>query len=338
MSAAVPSTMPVSPDPSRGSVPGGYRTWSSERLPESEQFGFWSGSVHEVFGPLRMSRVEPGGFRMKLVRTRLGALSLLSLRAQAHRADRDQSMADQDASGLVYVSVPRAGALVGRQFARSLTVDAGWVRMLAGHQPASVLAASEFRQYVIGLPAEQVVPRMADPFTAGVVRGVLPALLARRTAHLFSRAPGFTRDEATLLAGQLRDLVIASFGASGSGAHPASRIVLQAAMDEAMRRLGDRTLSVEDLACRTNVSRRTLEKLFAERGTTVHGWILERRLDRAREDLASAESADTAVEVIAHRWGFADRTHFSRVFRERFDSSPAQYRRSQRMPADSLPD
>jgi AraC-like DNA-binding protein len=307
----------------------GYRTWSTEGMPEEEQFAYWTETVQRVFGPMRFSREGTGGFRMTIVQTHLGPLTLSSVHAQEHRAVRDRALAERDTSELVYVNIPRMGALNGRQFSRELALDDGWVGMLAGRQPATVVASGEFRQYVIGLPAELVTPRLADPWTAGVATGALPALLSRRTRHLFSRASRFTREEAGLLANQLADLVVVSFGASGSGERPASRIVLQGAMDEAMRRLDDRTLAADDLARRVNVSRRTLEKLFAARGLTVHSWLLRRRLERAREDL---ETTGVPIEVLAHRWGFADRTHFSRVFRAQFGCSPAQYRRMLRSP------
>jgi transcriptional regulator GlxA family with amidase domain len=112
-----------------------------------------------------------------------------------------------------------------------------------------------------------------------------------------------------------------------------SSLRLQAAMDHAENRLADPGLNSASLALHLNVSRRTIEQLFAERGTTVGRWVLERRLERARADLERNSMAGLTIEDIAQRWGFVDRTHFSRVFRGQFDVAPGAYRRSrQRLP------
>jgi transcriptional regulator GlxA family with amidase domain len=104
-------------------------------------------------------------------------------------------------------------------------------------------------------------------------------------------------------------------------------LILQSAMDEAERCLADRALTPAVLAERVHVSRRTLEKLFAERGITVARWLQERRLERSRDELLSTSAEDATIEVIAERCGFADRTHFSRVFHARFGVAPGQLRR-----------
>ena len=316
--------MPISEEKFDFGTTSSYQSWSSDGLPESEQFGYWAEKISEVYGPIRVSRAFEGAFRMNLVETKLGPLTMWSLEAQAHRAERDAEMAKKDQTGMVYVSVPTLGRLVGRQRQSILTLDQGWVGMIPSGQPASVSSDSNFGQLIIGLKAELVLDRLADVQNARMVQGEVPALLARRTAHLFARTSDFANYESSLLAAQLVDLVVASFGAKPNGNKFAPGLVRQLAMDEAMKRLGDADLNVEALAASVNVSRSTLEKLFAERGFTVHRWLVTRRLEAAKVDL---ENSDLTVEAIAYRWGFVDRTHFSRVFSKQFEISPAQYRK-----------
>ena len=58
-------------------------------------------------------------------------------------------------------------------------------------------------------------------------------------------------------------------------------------------------------------------------GRTVVEWIIEGRMAEARRLLLHS---DEAVEVIAERVGYADPTHFIRMFRRAHGATPAQWR------------
>jgi hypothetical protein len=53
---------------------------------------------------------------------------------------------------------------------------------------------------------------------------------------------------------------------------------------------------------------------------TPHQWILQRRLDRSRALLIARYS----VSFVAFKLGFADQSHFSKRFRERFGCLPSE--------------
>lgn len=317
-----------------------YRLYSSGPVPKSDQFDYWREIAQSVFGPLRIDHDESDGFRMSLAQIDIGPITLSSMQAQAHRASRDLSMARRSTAGLVYVNIPVVGSLTGRQRATDLAPTGGWLGLLLGHEPATLAAQADFRQLVIGVPAELVVPRLADGGECRVVAGALTGLVGQMARYMFLHGPEFTVDDSKQAAGQVVDLLVDCFGSANSAQQRArSSVILQSAMDEAERRLTDPSLDTDQLARHTNVSRRTLEKLFADRGTSVARWILQRRLERARLDLESEFLATVPIEAIAQRWAFADRTHFSRVFRERYDVPPGLYRRARasRLLADRSP-
>ena len=62
-------------------------------------------------------------------------------------------------------------------------------------------------------------------------------------------------------------------------------------------------------------------------GKSVGAWILAGRLAEARNRLLHT---DERVEVIAERVGYADPTHFIRLFRRMHDATPAAWRARQR--------
>jgi AraC-like DNA-binding protein len=64
-----------------------------------------------------------------------------------------------------------------------------------------------------------------------------------------------------------------------------------------------------------------------ETGRSVQAWIIAGRLSEARRRLAHT---DEVVEVIAERVGYADVTHFIRVFRREHGVTPAAFRNRHR--------
>jgi AraC-like DNA-binding protein len=90
--------------------------------------------------------------------------------------------------------------------------------------------------------------------------------------------------------------------------------------------LADPELNLERVARAHNVSVSYLQKLFAEDGHSVSGWIRERRLEHCRRDLGDARLADRSVTAIGSRWGLLNGAHLSRLFKATYGMSPRAYR------------
>jgi AraC-like DNA-binding protein len=71
--------------------------------------------------------------------------------------------------------------------------------------------------------------------------------------------------------------------------------------------------------------------LFQGRSDTVSHHIRRRRLDHIREDLAERALARLPAYTIAARWGIANPSHFSKLFRMEFGLSPDEFRRQARV-------
>ncbi|HET6196074.1 MAG TPA: AraC family transcriptional regulator, partial [Acetobacteraceae bacterium] len=80
-------------------------------------------------------------------------------------------------------------------------------------------------------------------------------------------------------------------------------------------------------ACKLSVSH--FSRAFkVSTGVPPHQWLLTARIERARNLLA--DSATPLVEV-ADMCGFADQSHFSRIFARTMGTSPGAWRREHRM-------
>lgn len=102
---------------------------------------------------------------------------------------------------------------------------------------------------------------------------------------------------------------------SGEAADQRFRMILDYIHEHAC----DPTLSSVRVARHHNMSLRSLQQLFAMHGTSVAAYVRRYRLQRSFEDLLRGAGSVTDV---AFRNGFADASHFSRVFKAYFGHSP----------------
>jgi len=86
----------------------------------------------------------------------------------------------------------------------------------------------------------------------------------------------------------------------------------------------DRDLTIDTLAAKVRMSRRTFIRRFGEAtGLPPGEWVLHERVKRARGLL---ESTDMTVEDVASTVGFGSADALRHHFRVHFDTSPARYR------------
>ena len=95
---------------------------------------------------------------------------------------------------------------------------------------------------------------------------------------------------------------------------------------EVSAEVGEADLSPAQIAAAHHISLRQLHKLFHAGGTTVAGWIRQRRLEHCGHDLRDPRWAARPVAAVGARWGYPDPAHFSRLFKASFGLSPRDYR------------
>jgi AraC-like DNA-binding protein len=86
-------------------------------------------------------------------------------------------------------------------------------------------------------------------------------------------------------------------------------------------------LGAERIAQAMFISVRQVYKLWENEPSPLGQWIVERRLEAAREELTSPRGRNQTIAAVARRWGFADPTHFSRRFRQAYGVAPRECRR-----------
>ncbi len=88
----------------------------------------------------------------------------------------------------------------------------------------------------------------------------------------------------------------------------------------------DGDISVQDVASACNLSRGYFIRAFRETtGVTPYQWLLNERVARARELL---RDGDLSLSEVAISCGFADQSHFTRVFTGVVGTTPGNWRRN----------
>lgn len=107
-----------------------------------------------------------------------------------------------------------------------------------------------------------------------------------------------------------------------------ARPALRATIDRFIERhLAGDAVTPAAIAAAHGVSTRTVHRLFNATGETIGEVVRMRRLARAREEVTDT---DRSIAAIAHRWGFADTSHFSRAFKAHYGAAPTDYRHAVR--------
>jgi AraC-like DNA-binding protein len=91
--------------------------------------------------------------------------------------------------------------------------------------------------------------------------------------------------------------------------------------------LGDPDLTPMRVAEACKMTPRYLHHLFSNESETVARYILRRRLEECSRALKTPAQRGRTVTSIAFDYGFNSPTHFGRVFRARFGTTPREYRR-----------
>jgi len=161
---------------------------------------------------------------------------------------------------------------------------------------------------------ELTVPPARRSFWEGTITSIEGELAARRDGHRQAALAHLT-----LLLIDLARLADNVVGDLRRGGEP-----LLAEVFSVIERRAAEPLSLSDVAAEVGMSPGHLTTVVRRRtGRTVQDWIVENRMARARDLLAST---DLPVGEVACRIGISDPAYFSRVFRREHGVSPRAWR------------
>ena len=281
--------------------------------------------------------IELGGSEIEFhacteVRT-VGCLSLIKVYANAGFQCRSVTAPCPSAEGHYLLQLQEDGRTAYVHRGRSAACDIGRLIVMDTHTNIVGEQFGAAHALIVKIPR-----KLMRSFAPKVTQYCAPTIdtqsgsaniLAKMMRDFWSWSEVLTERDHQILPGSLLRLVDAAFGGIDSEAQLS--LSKKSRQLEALRRAvrencRDVDLCVDQLAEIVKVSRSTLYGLTRLGGTTVEQLIIDARLDQIEANLIDAAFADVSLTEIAFNHGFQDLSHFSRRFKDKFGSSPAQYR------------
>jgi AraC-like DNA-binding protein/quercetin dioxygenase-like cupin family protein len=158
-------------------------------------------------------------------------------------------------------------------------------------------------------------------------------------ARLLQTSDALASEALPLASIHLHDLAALALGAKDEFAAARGR---QAAWLESIRRdivlnACNPAFSIQALAGKHGVTPRYIQKLLSSAKLSFSDYLREQRLLAAFRMLSRQQTHQQSVTRIALDCGFADVSHFSRAFRERFGKTPTEVRDTARIAAQCSP-
>ncbi len=306
----------------------GARRFSSGDHPAAERAARWGEFIAQGRAQLMVEPLGDGDFEGVITRVVLASIEVLHLQAGPHRL----SLGPLPAQGRVRIVVQARGSATFSQGGERLKLRAGEWTIWLTDRPHSVVNEAAVEQFVILIPQGLLGLSLASILRhAGTRLGgrpgigrMLPPFLRSLAEQLEAVPAAFHGELAEILAHHVR---LALEEAAGSHAPEARRDTMRGRVTDYVRHhLRDPDLSVGQIATSIGCSKRNIHNLFKDSGSTVSQFVWDERLDRCRAALADPASAGRSVTEIAFAWGFSNSSHFSRLFKARFGSSPGRWR------------
>ncbi|KAB2380149.1 helix-turn-helix domain-containing protein [Actinomadura montaniterrae] len=304
-------------------------TASTEDVAPRERIGFWEDYNRRALVGLSCTSYSERGLVARQANYRLGDVRLADISGNAHAIERTPQVARSAPKDSVFLSLLVKGEAVFLHEHGCLAATAGDLVVYDTRRPYLFGFSSAMRQFLVDVPRELFVREcMAGGVPAPMLFGRGTAREGELVVALRSLLEAPRPDDPALTGGAVLGVLrMLADGRSGGRPAPAahrSRLII--AGDYIERHLHDASLAPAEVARVMGVSVRHLGRIFEAAGTTPSRHILERRLQRAHEDLTGGGAARTTIADVAHRWGFSSQAHFARRFRARFGITPSEAR------------
>jgi AraC-like DNA-binding protein len=159
----------------------------------------------------------------------------------------------------------------------------------------------------------------------------LYGLVRDHVRSLTTRAHRLARSDAAAQLGDvtielMHALVLSAAHADGTRPPTGPAVLVHAVQGYVRRHLSEHDLTPTRIAGAHHVSVRQLYLACEREGVALEPWIIAQRLERARSELATAAGRQRTIAAVAHAWGFASASHFTRRFRGAYGLTPREWR------------
>jgi AraC-like DNA-binding protein len=319
--------------------------FSTDSFPAHERIDAWSEALGRHCGArIDVKPRSAEEFRSNAKIARSSNFGLIEGSTSPIRQESSRSSVVNDDVTFCSVTTSRWGA---SQFGRSPDLHPGDWTLMSNSDVNVITVPEQGRHLGFTVPRAAIillVPDIGATFARRIPASSPALQMLVRYLDLVRRDNVVTTPElGAAFTDHVCDLLAVALGPTRDAAEqartrglPAAR--LQAIKDDIADNLRRPELSVHTIAARLGVSVRYVQQIFEESGLTFTAYLTEQRLAAAYKALRRRAPADVPVSTIAFDCGFANVSHFNRLFRQRFGCTPSDVRNAARAPGHEGPD
>jgi len=318
-------------------------SYSTQGVAPGAKVAYWNDVISEVFAPLETRPANASQFDAEVRCLDSGRLRMAQAVSRAATVSRSKAQASRLDEHRYFLHVQVDGQLLIRQEGHEALLECGDLVLSDSTLPYTlsyddacstlvlIVGEAELKRH-LPTPEEMIGVKLSgekglSQTTSLMLRNVWEQA-ASLPPELGSRIADSLLDVFATACTETRGLVVADAAVVGS-----RRIQIKRHIEANLR---DPDLSVRSVAAAFGISARYLHILFANEKETVSSYILRRRLEECGRQLADALWQRRTITEIAFGWGFNNATHFARVFRNHYGTSPRDYRNCHVRP-DAMP-
>jgi AraC-like DNA-binding protein len=307
------------------------RRFSTDEFPERERVERWREEFGRTLVKVDVEPLAPDQpFKVCAVLQRLPGVGILCCKGSATRLNRTRALSAGDDGVTMSLILNLGGPAHASQRGVEVVLDEGDAVLVCPDEPGVLDGAAHY--IGLALPRPALAMRM-DDLDGAVMRKVANDNAALRLLHRYVRLIQSDSDLASpqpreAIVTHIHDLAGLLLGANRDTREQAGRSVGAARLKQAIAHIGrhfaDPDLTIVSVAGAQDISPRYLQELFEQSGASFTARVNELRLKRAFALLTRFRNRP--VSSIARDAGFANVSHFNRLFRQRFGDSPTGMR------------
>lgn len=299
----------------------GARVFSTAGLPASERVALWEQHNARALVGLSCKTIDDAPLAATELNLALPNLHFAHVTGSPHLVERSAREISHRPTGSAVLYIAMAGEAFFYSTGGTRVLRPGQAVLCDADRPFARGFSQGLKEFVLKIPHGALqeltgsTPEQPEFFdlSDGAAADALRALTRLMRASMDEPTDARRAEQQAL--GLLGALIT-----GGSGNHlDTARAIIDL-------HLRDPNLSAARIADRIGISERQLSRVFNRAGLSVARYILDRRLELARELLRSTGSVRSSIAEIARDCGFVSPSHFTRTFKRRYETTPADIR------------
>jgi AraC family transcriptional regulator, positive regulator of tynA and feaB len=310
--------------------------WSTSAVAQDHRLDYWVGAICEAFLEMDCSSTQANSFSGSLtcLPTPTHNLNLNQVRAAPQDVYRTRQAISRSKQAPFYLITDAMHDWHVEQDAQTARVRVGDSVLVDSASPYALHFRSDVNVLSVQIPRDWLGQWLVEPECKGVrcIRkedgwGRSLSVLGQQLATDLDSARAWPLELLTDHIGALLGAALnPKIAEKHLQLHADPTDLIELAEQVIRSKLSSPLLTAAYVAHEVGVSIRTLHRACAKKGTTFLHILQTLRVQRARAMLCQASLSGVQVGEIGRRCGFADPSHFNRVFQQHMRQTPAQWR------------